>query len=48
MFLLYIDIATMLRKLALQLHFTKSLKRDKVYKFCLGILEEHIGIVSTP
>ena len=28
-------------KLKLNIHLTKSLKHDHIYKFCLYILEEH-------
>ena len=31
----------------LQLHFTKVLKRDNIYKLCLCIIEEHSCLILT-
>ena len=38
----------MLQKVILHLYFTKSLKRNDIYKFCLRTLKEHICLVITP
>ena len=34
-------------KLKLHIHFTKSLKRDNIYKSCLWMLEEHNCLIFT-
>ena len=42
-----LDIELGTQKLILYLHFTKSLKRDNIYKLCLWILEEHSCLIKT-
>ena len=34
-------------KLKLNIHLTKSLKHDHIYKVCLYMLEEHICLILT-
>ena len=36
------------KKLKLHTHFTKSSKRENIYKLCLWMLEEHTCFILTP
>ena len=41
------DIELLSPKLKLNIHLTKSHKRDHIYKLCLYILEEHNCLILT-